>query len=165
MNARRKQRRGYHADTIRTAGTQPVDVDKFVDQLPAIERLARRVRTLVKRIDDRITDRDLWVAYSDALFALRLERESRFFEFGYEYGRLAGRAETAQSQRDQTTRTFARQLREAVVASGLPRVTAVVLLLETARALAIGLFGSIRSSATEPWRPARGGAVDGHRNP
>ena len=165
MKARRKQRRGYHADTIKTAGRQPVDVDKFVDQLPAIERLARRVRTLVKRIDDRITDRDLWVAYSDALFALRLERESRYFEFGYEYGRLAGEPRQRSREGTKLVRTFARQLREAVVASGLPRVTAVVLLLETARALAIGLFGSIRSSATEPCRPARGGAVHSHRNP
>ena len=122
-------------------GRRGSPVDVVIDRLPKVASLCRRLLRLAKRWQGEVSDAQAFIAYED----LRLEylrlREQGYFDAGYHYGLLAGRAEShaASAAENPAVRAFAHQvvLAAAVARIQQPRIAAA--LMEIARAMVLGL--------------------------
>jgi hypothetical protein len=152
-------RRHYEA----VAGPRPPDdhpVDTAVAAVREVRQAdagARRQGRRMRRVEVR-ADQTEWVRYEDLLLAQRCIRQERFFDAGYQYGLLAGRAESsavrargAPARRAREAGRLGGELRRALMMSRLPHEAALAVLLELARALVVDAGPGRRPTA----RPAR----------
>jgi hypothetical protein len=118
-----------------TSGEHPVDF--LIDSIPEIARRRRRLVRMAKRWQHEVVDERAFIAYED----LRLEyftlREQLYFNAGFERGRLAGRADSADLAT--STRAFAHQLGLAVATADLPQPHIAAAMIEVAKAVMLGL--------------------------
>jgi hypothetical protein len=83
-------------------------------------------------------DQERWTAYEDLRFLQRSTREERFFDVGYEMGRLEGRTAWREAARAPGVRALKRSIQRAVTTSAASRADALAALLDAARALVLG---------------------------
>jgi hypothetical protein len=112
-------------------------VDRIVGALPEVTALDDAAREMATQMAapgaDRSSD-EWWAECEDLRFQQRALREERFFDVGYEVGRLAGIAEVGTFEaRDEVDGTRRRVLR-VLVQSRLSRHEAAALIVEIARA-------------------------------
>jgi len=124
-----------------TEGVEGHPVDVVIDRLPKVASLCRRLLRLAKRWQCEVSDAQAFIAYED----LRLEylrlREQGYFDAGYHYGLLAGRAEShaASAAENPAVRAFAHQIGLAAAVAKIPQPRIAAALMEIARAMVLGL--------------------------
>jgi hypothetical protein len=119
--------------------------DELVQQIPevmAADQAARALSTELGGSELALRAADRWVEYEDARFHQRALHEERFFDVGYEMGRLAGLAESRDAGWGVEVESLGRQVHEVVVASQLPPARVAAVLLDAARALVLGAGGT-----------------------
>ena len=112
-------------------------VDRLVYALPQIIRIDRAVRDLTNKIG-RATgqcDSKRWRQMVDLRVTQLCAHEERYFDVGYELGRLAGVSEASNASAPAEVQDLTRLLAEAVALSSVPPEEATVALLEIARGL------------------------------
>jgi hypothetical protein len=112
-------------------------VDRLVSRLPHVAAVDRTVATLAEQMrDPRLrADQGRWIAYEDCRLRQRTIHEERFFDAGYLFGHLAGRADAAAVAEGREAGAFASRLRVLVSRARLSATEIAVILLETARGL------------------------------
>ncbi len=114
-------------------------VDDGVERRLDHAALRRRIRTATDRLVEALgEEQDLWLRLEELLAQLYIDRETAYFDIGYEHGRAAGRAEGLASGRPRAAvayRTLAEHVRETAVNAGIPHAQATAALLEAAWAL------------------------------
>jgi hypothetical protein len=112
-------------------------VDRLVCALPEIARIDRAVRELTDRIG-RTTgqcESKRWRQMVDLRVTQLCAHEERYFDVGYELGRLAGLGEASSVSVSTEVLDLTRLLAEAVALSAIPDEQASVALLDIARGL------------------------------
>ena len=114
----------------------PVDV-ALEHRLPQV-RLLRRIRSLGNRLLTSLGERrSLWLTLEPLLVEYHANRGETYFDLGYEHGAAAARVEAkGRGVLSKAGRTLATQLRNLAVQSELPARERLLVLLETAWALA-----------------------------
>jgi hypothetical protein len=118
--------------------------DELVYQMPDVIAADQAARTLSAELSgSELAHRSAgrWAEYEDARFHQRALHEERFFDVGYEMGRLAGLAESRDAAVGLDVESLGRQVQEVVVASQLPPARVAAVLLDAARALVLGAKG------------------------
>jgi hypothetical protein len=112
-------------------------VDRLVYALPEVARIDRAVRELTTRIGGAagLAQSGRWRQMLDLRVTQLCAHKERYFDVGYELGRLAGLGEAARPSAPPEVQDLARLLREAVALSPVPHDLAAVALLEIARGL------------------------------
>ena len=114
----------------------PVDI-ALERRLPQT-RLVRRIRSLGSRLLTSLGERrSLWLTLESLLGEYHANRGETYFDLGYEHGAAAARAEAkGRGVLSKAGRALAAQLRNLVVQSELPARERLLVLLDTAWALA-----------------------------
>jgi hypothetical protein len=127
----------------------PDGEDHPVDRLLAADEdlvtVEREVRLAAARMNDPVlrADQDHWIRYEDLLVWAKETRDERFFDCGYEFGRVAGLAESLSAGgRDgeldaPSVQAFRRDVRKLVLTAPIKLDVAMAALLEVARALVL----------------------------
>jgi hypothetical protein len=118
----------------------PHPVDHLVEQMPDVANVDREVIALSSDLRTGRRDRssmEQWIAYEDLRFRQRTLREERFFDIGFEMGRLAGLAESREVDGPPGTRWLRDRLTEILLNSRIPSAHALAALLDAARALVL----------------------------
>lgn len=121
-----------------TDGDHPVD--ELVARMPdvaAVDDAARALAATVEQRQPRAAEA-LWNEYEDLRLQQRSLHEERFFDVGFELGRVAGISEFGEALASAQTQNLVLAVRMTVVRSGVRRDLAVVSLLALARALLLG---------------------------
>jgi hypothetical protein len=119
--------------------------DNLVNEMPevrAADQAAQAISVELCGSDMALRAAERWVEYEDARFHQRALHEERFFDVGYEMGRLAGLAESRDAGWGVEVESLGRQVHEVVVASQLPPARVAAVLLDAARALVLGASGT-----------------------
>jgi hypothetical protein len=129
-------------DSDRVEGEHPVD--RLVAELPEvrdIDEAARAGAAEMSKSAARRRSATYWAEYEDLRFRQRCVREERFFDVGYEMGRLAGIAEYGAFADSRSSVSLRRQVHRVLVSSPLSCAEKAMNLLEVARAFIGGLQG------------------------
>jgi hypothetical protein len=135
MASRSRQRVSAYLATVDRCGIAGPPIDDVIDRVPSVRRADRRVDRLAARLGSQVSDRGLWIAYSEARMAQRIEREARFFDSGYGLGIIAGQAASGELRRDRGGRALREKLRLLVVTAAIPDTNSLAALLQTALGL------------------------------
>lgn len=138
--SRADRRHNQHFAALqRESSEHPVDV--AVDRMPEIARLRGKLLRRADQVMAKCGDAKLFIAYEDLRSDYCSRREAGYFDCGWDHGRLAGRAESlgASASANPAARELMRDLLVLAAESTLPRGHVVAVVLEMARALAIGM--------------------------
>src|SRR4051812_18184201 len=132
-------RRHYQAILDRRVVDDDHPIDLLIARLPEVVEIDRTLRELASEMHDPAARRsqERWMEYEDLRLLQRSIREERFFDVGFEFGRIAGITEDQLLKGADEGREFRELLRDAILKSRTSRAWAVAVLLETARALAV----------------------------
>ena len=124
-----------------TEGIEGHPVDVAIDRLPRVANLRRSLLRLAKRWQGEASDQQAFVAYEDLRLEYLMLREQGYFDAGYRYGLLAGRAESrdASATANPAVRAFAHQVGLAAAVAKIPQPRIAAALMEIARAMVLGL--------------------------
>jgi hypothetical protein len=114
-------------------------VDRLVYALPEIERIGRAVRKLTNKIGRAMAEGQAkrWRQLADLRVSQLCLHEERFFDVGFELGRLAGFGDASTASAGPEVEDLTRLLREAVALSSVPHDEAAGALLDVARGLVL----------------------------
>jgi hypothetical protein len=136
-------RRHYRAMAKPELEDHPVDLLVAADD--DLTAVGREVRLAAARMNDPTfrADQENWIRYQDLLVWEKETRDERFFDCGYEFGRVAGLAEclSAAGRAGEldapNVHAFRQDLRTLVLTAPLKLDLAMAALLEVARALVL----------------------------
>lgn len=115
-------------------------VDEAVERRLDHRVLRRQIRAATDHLVEALDDENhLWLHLEQLLGDYRIDRETAYFDLGYEHGRAAGRAEGLAEGKTRAApayRALAQHVREAAANAGLPQADATAALIEAAWALA-----------------------------
>src|SRR5206468_998488 len=122
---------------LHPSGEHPVD--RLVSRMPDVRRVDRAARVVAARFRSQVRDdlQEMWIKYEDLRLAQCGVREERFFDVGYEFGHLAGAAESHCRRQLPALKSLRKAVERALAASPATPVDAAVVLLATARALLV----------------------------
>lgn len=137
--------RARYYEAAARPGEEQHPVDTAVARRLPHKALRRRTRAagakLLRALGDR---RDLWFGFEDLASRYHTEREEAYYDFGYERGLAAGRAEglaAVATSGSRARRDLATWVRDITAEANLPSPLKIATLLEVAWALALGLEG------------------------
>lgn len=121
-------------------------VDEAVERRLDHRVLRREIHAATDRLVEALGDEHhLWLGLEELLGDYRIDRETAYFDLGYEHGRATGRAEGLAEGRTRTApayRALAQHVREAAANAGLPQTDATAALIEAAWALSFNAAGA-----------------------
>lgn len=112
--------------------------DRLVASSPHVAAIDHAVRTKATEMSSSVAQRSstaLWTEYEDLRFQQRCLREERFFDLGFEMGRLAGIADDDSLVGEPEASELRTHVLRIIVSTGLPRETLATVMLEVARSL------------------------------
>jgi hypothetical protein len=121
-------------------GDEEHPIDAVIARIPAIAALDRKLLRQSHVWESQVRDAEAYRDYEDARLRQRCLREEAFFDGGHREGRLVGLVESlsASIAGSQRAGKLARQIRTALLTTILPPDRIVAVLLELARAIALG---------------------------
>jgi hypothetical protein len=132
-------RRHYQAILDRRTIGDDHPIDLLIARLPEIATIDQTLHEFAREMHVPTVRRaqERWIEYEDLRLLQRTIRQERFFDVGFEFGRIAGITEDQFVSKVEGLRELRDVLRDVVLQSGTARTWAVAVLLETARALAL----------------------------
>ncbi len=133
------------------AGIHPID--QLVAAIPKVATLTRRLTRLAEHVYRRIADPDDFVQYESARGEQQKAAIAAYFDAGWAYGELAGRAESlrASASASPAASALASEVQRIALSVELPRQHVIAVLLEAAHGLVLAPPAPVRS---EPGVPA-----------
>jgi hypothetical protein len=143
-------RRHYQAILERRTVDQDHPIDLLISRLPDVVEIDRTLREVAHQMHDPVarTSQERWIEYEDLRLLQRTVRQERFFDAGFEFGRVAGVTESSFVGNDEGVSEFRDFLRDTVLRAPLSREWAIAVLLEMARALVLAGSPSERKGHT-----------------
>jgi hypothetical protein len=129
-----------HYEETRIEGMEhPADVT--VDRLPTVRRHRRKLARLYCQLQSVTTNQDLLRVYVDARSSYESERESRFYDVGFDHGLLVACRRQLKTAllKDPLADGLVRELDQIMLSTELPKTEAIAALLTTATARVISL--------------------------
>lgn len=141
-NRGRRAARPYpeHYERTRVEGHEH-PADQVIDRLPSMVRHRRKLAKLYGQLNGSTANHEALRAYVDARSMYQTERESLFYDAGFEQGMFAAQQDKLIKGmgNDPVAREVLSQIKQVIFSTELPRYRVVTLLLEAAWAMAHGL--------------------------
>jgi hypothetical protein len=132
-----------HYERLRDERVDDHPVDQIVLSFPDVAEIDRAARAAARALGARVgrIDQELWMKYEDLRLAQRALHEERFFDVGFELGRLAGVAAGHEMAGLREVHDLRLHLEQAVIRTRVNRDQALWALLDVTRALVLGPLG------------------------
>jgi hypothetical protein len=128
-----------HYERLRDDRADDHPVDQIVLSFPDVAEIDRAARAAAKALGAQVrqVDQELWMTYEDLRLSQRALHEERFFDVGFELGRLAGVAAAHEMAGVREVHDLRLHLEQAVLRTRVSRDQALWALLDVTRALVL----------------------------